>query len=91
MEINTNIFDQPTRDFHTHLQEDNFRILFSGIYGIGKTTFLKYFFDQKFQSESMEGIKYETIFLTPVNYSICNNEDIFKYIKADILCDLCNR
>ena len=39
------LFEKPTKNFSEHLEiPDNERILFSGIYGIGKTTFLKYFF-----------------------------------------------
>ncbi|MCL2074548.1 MAG: CpaF/VirB11 family protein [Marinilabiliaceae bacterium] len=38
--------DDPSSDFSKHL-EDNDRILFSGGFGSGKTTFLKYFFNDE--------------------------------------------
>ena len=50
--------------FQSHFDlPDNNKIIFSGIFGIGKTYFLKEFF--KANSE-----KYELFLLSPVNYSI---------------------
>lgn len=66
-------------------EENNNNIIFSGIYGIGKSFFINDFFNNQ-HSE-----KYIPIFLTPVNYSVANNEDIFEYIKADILLQLLNK
>ena len=54
----------------------NDRIIFSGIYGIGKTYFLKEFFK--------DNDDYQAFYLTPVNYSVSSNKDIFEYIKYDI-------
>jgi hypothetical protein len=72
----------PSKEFLEHLQlENNNRVLFSGPFGIGKTTFIKNFFD-----DQKDG--YFTIFLRPVNYSIASNEDIYKLIKYDILYKL---
>ncbi len=51
------------------------------MFGIGKSYFLKKFFDSN-QS------KYLAVSLTPVNYSISNNDDIFRLIKYDILYEL---
>lgn len=66
-----------SRHFDT---ENNNRILFSGIFGIGKTFFLKKFFEQKEDCN--------TIFISPVKYSVADNKDIFELIKADILFKL---
>lgn len=64
------------------LEKNNNNIIFSGIYGIGKSFFINDFFNNQHRD------KYIPIFLTPVNYSVANNEDIFEYIKADILLQL---
>jgi hypothetical protein len=63
-------------------EENNTNIIFSGIYGIGKSYFINDFFNHQHSKE------YIPIILTPVNYSVANNEDIFEYIKADILLQL---
>ena len=60
--------------------EDNSKIIFSGIFGIGKT----YFIEQYFSNNQ----EYEMIYLQPVNYSIVNNNDILKTIKVDIFYEL---
>lgn len=63
--------------FRTHLDElDNNRIIFSGVFGIGKTYFIQKFFE----NES----NYVPIKLSPVNYSVSQNEDVFELIKYDI-------
>jgi hypothetical protein len=73
--------DEPKKAFEEHLKLPfNDRIFFSGIYGIGKTTFLKKFFEESYD--------YQVIHLYPVNYSVAANEDIFELIKADILYEL---
>lgn len=64
------------------LEENNNNIIFSGIYGIGKSYFINDFFNNQHSKE------YIPIILTPVNYSVANNEDIFEYIKVDILLQL---
>lgn len=74
--------DSVSERFQQHLDiENNFRIIFSGKYGIGKTFFLNNFFDKRHD-------KYNKIVLSPVNYAISSNENIFELIKADILKDL---
>lgn len=67
--------------FRDHLNH-NQRIIFSAKFGDGKTTFLKSFQDDERQSDCY--------FLTihPVNYSVARNEDIFEFIKRDILFQL---
>jgi len=82
--IIASLFEQPTKAFATHLNIDgNKRILFSGSYGSGKTTFLNHFFKSQGVIE-----KYEFIHLFPVNYSVAVNEDIFRFIKFDIIYSL---
>lgn len=67
--------------FDDHLSiENNKRVIFSGKFGIGKSYFLKEFFEDKKYNDN-----YIPIFLNPVNYSISSNEDIFELIKFDIL------
>jgi len=74
-------FENPFKNFQEHLVEGgNCRILFSAPYGQGKTTFLREFFNQNEE--------YVPFFIFPVNYSIAKNEDIFKYIKCEILFQL---
>lgn len=64
--------------FEEHLNiENNSRIIFSGIFGIGKTYFLEKYFNPNSE-------KHITIKLNPINYSISSNEDIFELIKFDI-------
>lgn len=68
--------------FNNHLEiENNYRILFSGPFGQGKTTFL----DKVFQDQRD---KYVTIKLYPVNYAVSSNEDVFELIKFDILTQI---
>lgn len=75
--------EKETQRFFNFIQEEgNNNIIFSGIYGIGKSYFINNFFNKRYND------KYIPIFLTPVNYSVANNEDIFEYIKTDILLQL---
>ncbi len=59
----------------------NERIIVSGAFGIGKTTFVKSYFDAR-QDE------YITIRVSPINYSVSSNDSIFELIKADIIKQL---
>lgn len=69
-------------NFYEHLTKPkNHNILFSAPFGEGKSTFLDYFFKQNHE-------EFEVFKVFPVNYSVASNEDIFKYIKADILLQL---
>lgn len=82
MKVRPELFHEIDKKFRDHIEiDENFRIVFSGKFGIGKTTFLKHFFNSK-DSEIIN------ITLYPVNYSILDNEDIFSYIKYDILTNL---
>lgn len=73
--------EKPKEEFTKHIElEDNNRIIFSGIFGIGKT----YFLDKYFK----ENEKYNVIHLYPVNYSVAKNEDIFELVKYDIFYEL---
>ena len=67
-------------NFHSHLQQ-NPRTILSSSFGNGKSTFLNQYMN-KYLDES------EFIVLHPVNYSCATNEDIFEYIKRDILMQL---
>ena len=81
-EFNQELIKEATKDFNTHLQlQENSRIIFSGRYGLGKTSFLNHYFETNKDT-------YYTIRLAPVNYSVASNEDIFRYIKYDILRSL---
>ena len=72
----------PIAEFNEHLSNSsNTRILFSAPFGQGKTTFLDIFFTLKEE-------EYEVFKVFPVNYSVANNDDIFRYIKTDILFQL---
>lgn len=66
--------------FDTHLA-NNPRTIFSARFGDGKTYFLKEYIEQH---------KENTVFimLHPINYSVATNEDVFEYIKRDILVEL---
>jgi hypothetical protein len=76
--------DLPKKRFEDFLLiPDNNRIVFSGIFGIGKTTFLKNFFGK-------EG-GYFAVHLFPTNYTTSKNEDVFELIKFDILYELLSK
>lgn len=71
-------------DFKSHLDiDDNNRILFSGPFGTGKSTFLKEFID-------INKTDYYAVKIYPVHYSVASNEDVFELIKYDILFHLFN-
>ena len=68
-------------EFKEHLEiKNNGRVLFSGKFGIGKTYFLKEFFQANQE--------YEVFHFSPVNYQISSNEDISEFLKYDILVEL---
>ncbi len=74
-------FKQEFQKFIDHLNLPyNDRIIFSAPFGIGKTTFLKDFFAM-FDD-------YEVFHIFPANYSVSENDNIFEYIKYDILYQL---
>lgn len=83
------IFDYPRKEFIKHLKApNNDRILFSGKFGIGKTSFLRNFFNEENQTKNHPDVQYVPIHLFPVNYSVSSNEDIVKYLKYDIIIEL---
>lgn len=64
--------------FEEHFSQDkNDRILFSGKFGTGKSYFLKKYFENRDD-------KYNLFWLSPVNYVVGANQDIFEWIKIDI-------
>lgn len=74
--------DIPVNKFNDHLSlDENQGIIFSGRFGIGKTYFLKRYFE-------LNKEKYDVVHLFPVNYSISSNKDIFELVKHDILFEL---
>lgn len=77
--------DKPFEDFRRHLEDlpKNDRIIFSGKYGIGKSYFLREFFEEKENSK-----KYFPLFINPVNYSSAQTHDIIQLIKFDIFYQL---
>jgi hypothetical protein len=76
--------DDESSRFKKFLQlPGNDRIIFSAIFGSGKT----YFLNEFFKSNTEE---YVSIHLYPTNYSVSTNEDIFQYIKFDVLYELLN-
>lgn len=77
--INT---EKAQKEFLKHLKiEGNERIIFSGQFGIGKTTFLKEF-------KEAHKDKYRIFHLFPVNYSVASNEDIFELVKYDLFYEV---
>lgn len=71
------------RDFEEHLNL-NRQTIVSAKFGDGKTYFL---------NQYIENHNDDTFFIVlhPVNYVVSPNEDIFEYIKRDILCSLVHR
>lgn len=81
METNEIDISKVFKSFNNHFTiEQNDKILFSGKYGIGKSYFLQKYFQEK---ENLN--KYNVIDLSPVNYVISSNEDIFDLIKVDVI------
>ncbi len=71
-----------SRRFEEHLSiENNYRIIFSGKFGIGKTYFVDKFFKERNE-------QFNTLIISPVNYVVNSNEDIIELIKADIIKQL---
>ena len=70
-------------EFEKHLNL-NRQTIVSAKFGDGKTYFL---------NQYIESHKDDTFFIVlhPVNYVVSPNEDIFEYIKRDILCSLVHR
>jgi len=62
------------------------RIILSAKFGDGKTYFLNELTNNQRLSE-----KYEFFTVYPVNYSVATNEDVFEYIKRDIILQMHER
>ena len=62
------------------------RIILSAKFGDGKT----YLLNELRKDEAMQD-KYEFFTIYPVNYSVAKNEDVFEYIKRDIIVQLHER
>lgn len=78
--------------FSTHLNaENNSRILFSAPFGYGKTTFLRGFIKEHEAKNVANKKKLNFFHLFPVNYSVASNEDIFQYVKYDIIYSLIDK
>ena len=69
-------------EFKNHLEHAD-RMILSAKFGDGKSFFL-----QKVREDTERFSDYEFITIYPVNYIVSSNEDIFEYIKRDILIQL---
>lgn len=69
-------------DFYQYLETTD-RIILSAKFGDGKT----YFLNQLRQDETLNK-EYKFFTIYPVNYSVAKNEDVFEYIKRDIILQL---
>lgn len=69
--------------FQQHL-ENNRQTILSAKFGDGKTYFLNEYIKQHEEDTFF-------VVLHPVNYVVSPNEDIFEYIKRDILCSLVHK
>lgn len=56
--------------FDEHLTKDNKNIIFSAPFGKDKVEFINEYFSKHIE-------RYNCIRISPVHYSICNNEDIY--------------
>ncbi|NCT75115.1 MAG: hypothetical protein GXC78_11330 [Chitinophagaceae bacterium] len=82
---NSGLYARPYSKWLQHLEkQNNTRIIFSGRFGSGKTTFLAHYFHLH-RPSTPPGARYRAFSISPVHYSISSNEDIIKYIKYDIL------
>ena len=79
---NIDISDKIT-DFTQYLQTTD-RIILSAKFGDGKTFLLN-----ELRSNLKEEYEFFTIY--PINYSVAKNEDVFEYIKRDIIIQLQER
>lgn len=83
------IYGAEAKRFHEHISDSqNCRIIFSAPYGYGKTTFLKQISSIESGVKEFPSDKYNFFHICPVNYSVASNEDIFQYIKYDLIYSL---
>lgn len=71
---------QSLHQFETHLA-NNPRTIFSARFGDGKTYFINHYIQQHSDDSFF-------VIVRPINYSVAKNEDVFEYIKRDVLCVL---
>ena len=79
---NIDVSDKIT-DFTQYLQTTD-RIILSAKFGDGKTFLLN-----ELRSNLKEEYEFFTIY--PINYSVAKNDDVFEYIKRDIIIQLQER
>ena len=72
-------------DFAQYLETTD-RIILSAKFGDGKTYLLN-----ELRNDTVMQNKYEFFTIYPVNYSVAKNEDVFEYIKRDIIVQLHER
>jgi hypothetical protein len=88
MDLNFDYFFSQTsvvKSFKDHINShSNTRILFSGNFGAGKSTFLNHFFED-------HDSEYVILKLFPINYSVASNEDVFELIKYDLFAELLSK
>lgn len=72
-------------DFAQYLETTD-RIILSAKFGDGKTYLLN-----ELRNDAVMKNKYEFFTIYPVNYSVAKNEDVFEYIKRDIIVQLHER
>lgn len=83
MAIDPTLFTGMNKAFSAFIDDDgNKKIVLSGKFGSGKTSFLHHFFQ-----DAQQNNKYWYVHLFPVNYSVSKNEDIFELLKYDLLLD----
>ena len=70
------------KNFAQYLEKTD-RIILSAKFGDGKTYLLN-----MLRNDAVMKDKYEFFTIYPVNYSIAKNEDVFEYIKRDIIVQL---
>lgn len=87
MQIGTLNIDvsEKVKDFVQYLDSTD-RIILSARFGDGKTHLLN-----ALRNDETANKKYEFFTIYPVNYSVAPNEDVFEYIKRDIIVQLNER
>lgn len=73
--------DDKIEELDNHI-ENNPRTILSAKFGDGKTCFLNEYIKQRSD-------RYFFVKLCPINYTVASNEDVFEYIKRDLLKQLC--
>jgi len=77
--------ENPQKKFTEHLnQPSNSRVFFSGKFGTGKSYFLKEYFKNRKNDHNL-------FWLSPINYVVGANEDIFEWIKIDLAKELLSK